>query len=100
MVLPSPPFSVIRELDIISKDLLDSFLKFGSKGGSRSNHNWSWGCRGGLWFGGGYTLGILGKITAVNENFISLEVSRDIILYVQKSSVQSIMPKGTIKEQQ
>lgn len=46
------------------------------------------------------TGGMLGKITAVNENFVSLEISRDIIVHVQKSSVQSIMPKGTIKEQQ
>lgn len=45
------------------------------------------------------TGGMLGKITAVNENFISLEVSRDIIVHVQKASVQSIMPKGTVKEQ-
>ena len=45
------------------------------------------------------TGGMLGKITAVNENFISLEVSRDIIVHVQKASVQSIMPIGTVKEQ-
>jgi preprotein translocase subunit YajC len=45
------------------------------------------------------TGGLLGKITNVSENFITLEISRDVIIHVQKNSVQSIMPKGTIKEQ-
>ena len=44
--------------------------------------------------------GILGKITDVNENFITLEIGKDISIHVQKNSVQSIMPKGTLKEQQ
>jgi preprotein translocase subunit YajC len=44
--------------------------------------------------------GLLGKITNVGENFITLEISRDINIHVQKSAVQAIMPKGTIKEQQ
>lgn len=45
------------------------------------------------------TGGLLGKITAIGENFITLEVSKDVSIHVQKSAVQSIMPKGTIKEQ-
>ena len=43
--------------------------------------------------------GILGKITKVNDDFITLEISKEISLVVQKSAVQNIMPKGTIKEQ-
>ena len=46
------------------------------------------------------TGGLLGKITALNENFITLEISRDVLIHVQKSAIQTIMPKGTIKEQQ
>ncbi len=43
--------------------------------------------------------GILGKITKVNDNFITLEISKDVSLNVQNSAIQTIMPKGTIKEQ-
>lgn len=43
--------------------------------------------------------GLLGKITSVGENFVTLEISKDIQIHVQRNSVQAIMPKGTIKEQ-
>ncbi len=43
--------------------------------------------------------GILGKITNVNDGFITLEIAKDVSLNIQKSAVQTIMPKGTIKEQ-
>lgn len=43
--------------------------------------------------------GLLGKITSVGENFITLEISKDVSIHVQKNSVQAVMPKGTIKEQ-
>jgi len=43
--------------------------------------------------------GILGKITNINDNFITLEIAKDVSLKIQKSAVQTIMPKGTIKEQ-
>ena len=43
--------------------------------------------------------GILGKITSVSDDFITLEIAKDVSLNVQKSAVQTIMPKGTIKEQ-
>ena len=45
------------------------------------------------------TGGLLGKITRVGENFITLEISKEVAIQVQKNSVQAIMPKGTIKEQ-
>ena len=43
--------------------------------------------------------GILGKITQVNENFVTLEIAKDVTINVQKHSVGALMPKGTIKEQ-
>ena len=43
--------------------------------------------------------GILGKIISVNDDFITLEIAKDVSLNVQKSAVQTIMPKGTIKDQ-
>jgi preprotein translocase subunit YajC len=43
--------------------------------------------------------GILGKVTNINDDFITLEIAKDTSLKIQKSAVQSIMPKGTIKEQ-
>jgi len=43
--------------------------------------------------------GILGKVTRVNDDFVTLEIANDISLNVQKSAIQTIMPKGTIKEQ-
>lgn len=46
------------------------------------------------------TGGLLGKVTQVGENFVTLEISKDACIHVQKNSIQAIMPKGTIKEQQ
>ena len=42
--------------------------------------------------------GILGKITAIGENFITIEIAKDVTINVQKQSVGALMPKGTIKE--
>ncbi|MFT4629914.1 MAG: preprotein translocase subunit YajC [Arenicella sp.] len=41
--------------------------------------------------------GLLGKITAVDENFITVEVTKGTEVKVQKASVQAMMPKGTYK---
>jgi preprotein translocase subunit YajC len=41
--------------------------------------------------------GLLGKITAVGENFITLEIGNNITIQVQRNSVQAVMPKGTMK---
>jgi len=46
------------------------------------------------------TGGLLGKVTSIGENFITLEVSKDVSIQIQKTAVQTVMPKGTIKEQQ
>ena len=42
--------------------------------------------------------GILGKVTNIKDDFITLEIAKDVSLRIQKSAVQPIMPKGTIKE--
>ena len=43
--------------------------------------------------------GILGKITKINDDFITLEIAENTPLRIQKNAVQTLMPKGTIKEQ-
>lgn len=40
--------------------------------------------------------GILGKITAVDENFITVEIAKGTEIKVQRVSVQAMMPKGTV----
>lgn len=42
--------------------------------------------------------GTLGKITDVGENFITLEIAQGVQVKVQRNAVQSMMPKGTVKE--
>ncbi|HEY9052463.1 MAG TPA: preprotein translocase subunit YajC [Gammaproteobacteria bacterium] len=42
--------------------------------------------------------GILGKITAISENFVTIEIAKDVTINVQKHSIGALMPKGTIKE--
>ncbi|MCU7836307.1 MAG: preprotein translocase subunit YajC [gamma proteobacterium symbiont of Taylorina sp.] len=41
--------------------------------------------------------GVLGKVVALHDSFVSIEVSRNIIINVQRSAVAAIQPKGTIK---
>ncbi|TDO99731.1 preprotein translocase subunit YajC [Marinomonas balearica] len=41
--------------------------------------------------------GILGKVTKVDDNYIVLEVSEGAEIKFQKSSVTSVLPKGTLK---
>lgn len=42
--------------------------------------------------------GVLGKVVALHDSFVTIEVSLDVELNVQRAAVASIMPKGTIKE--
>lgn len=39
--------------------------------------------------------GVLGKITQVDENFITVEIAQGTEIRVQRMSVQAMMPKGT-----
>lgn len=41
--------------------------------------------------------GLLGKITKLGDNFITLEVAEGLEVNVQRGSVAAPMPKGTIK---
>lgn len=41
--------------------------------------------------------GLLGKITRVGDNFLELQVAEGVVVKVQKQSVASLMPKGTMK---
>jgi len=42
--------------------------------------------------------GILGKIVAVSENFVTVEVASGTELQIQRVAVQAMMPKGTYKK--
>jgi len=41
--------------------------------------------------------GTLGRITAVGDNFVTLEVADGVQIRVQRQAIQMMMPKGTIK---
>ncbi len=41
--------------------------------------------------------GMLGKITKVSDNFVTLEIANGTEVVVQKSAVTTLLPKGTIK---
>jgi preprotein translocase subunit YajC len=41
--------------------------------------------------------GILGRITEVNDTFLTLEVAEGVRIKVQKSQIAALMPKGTLK---
>lgn len=41
--------------------------------------------------------GVLGRITQVDEQFIKVEVADGVEIRIQRSSVSTLLPKGTIK---
>jgi len=41
--------------------------------------------------------GELGRVEKVGANYLSLEVAENVVVQIQKSAVQSVLPKGTIK---
>src|ERR1700691_2098871 len=43
------------------------------------------------------TGGILGRITEVNDPFVTLEIADGVRIKVQKTQVSQLMPKGTLK---
>lgn len=43
------------------------------------------------------TGGTLGRITKLNDNYATLEVAPNVEIVVQRSAVQTLLPKGTIK---
>ena len=41
--------------------------------------------------------GVLGRISKVGGNFVTLEVAENVEIQVQKAAIQTLLPKGTIK---
>ena len=41
--------------------------------------------------------GLLGKITNIGDNFVTLEVSDGLEVRVQRMAISTLMPKGTIR---
>lgn len=41
--------------------------------------------------------GLAGKVVKVGESFVSLEVAPDTVVQVQKHTIQTLLPKGTLK---
>src|SRR5512139_2010843 len=41
--------------------------------------------------------GQVGKVVKVGDQYVSLEIADGVITHVQKQSVQTLLPKGTIK---
>ena len=41
--------------------------------------------------------GVIGRISKINENYVTLEVSDKVEILVQRPAVQLVLPKGTIK---
>ena len=41
--------------------------------------------------------GVLGKVTKVGDNFVSVEIAANTVINVQKHAVQTLLPPGTIK---
>jgi preprotein translocase subunit YajC len=43
--------------------------------------------------------GILGRITKIGGNYLTLEVAENVEIQVQKGAIQTLLPKGTIKNE-
>ncbi len=41
--------------------------------------------------------GILGKVTALSDQFITLEIADGVHVKVQRHTVAQVLPKGTLK---
>ncbi len=40
--------------------------------------------------------GVLGKVTGVKEQFLTIEVAKDVELKIQRNTISRVMPKGTV----
>lgn len=43
--------------------------------------------------------GVLGRITKVGGNYVTLEICDNVEIQVQKTAIQTLLPKGTIKNE-
>jgi preprotein translocase subunit YajC len=41
--------------------------------------------------------GLIGKVTKVGDNFVSVEIATNTVINVQKHAVQTLLPPGSIK---
>ena len=41
--------------------------------------------------------GLLGKIVKIKDQYVTLEITTGTQIYIQKQSIQNLLPKGTIK---
>ena len=41
--------------------------------------------------------GVLGRISRINENYVTIEIAERVEVQVQRPAVQLVLPKGTIK---
>lgn len=41
--------------------------------------------------------GVLGRVSALDEQFISVEIARGVEIRVQRQAVSQLLPKGTVK---
>jgi preprotein translocase subunit YajC len=41
--------------------------------------------------------GVLGRISKVGEGYVSLEIAPNVEVQVQRAAVQTVLPKGTLK---
>jgi preprotein translocase subunit YajC len=41
--------------------------------------------------------GIVGKVTDLNDNYVSVEVGEGVNIKVQRAAIQAVLPKGTLK---
>ncbi|WP_062627021.1 preprotein translocase subunit YajC [Ferriphaselus amnicola] len=43
------------------------------------------------------TGGIMGRVTKIGETYTSIEIAENVVIQVQKETIQSVLPKGTIR---
>ncbi len=41
------------------------------------------------------TSGIVGKIRAINDNYVDLEIAKDTVIKIQKNAIVQVFPKGS-----
>ncbi|MSQ80577.1 MAG: preprotein translocase subunit YajC [Candidatus Methylopumilus sp.] len=41
--------------------------------------------------------GVLGKVVKIKDQFVTVEIATSTQIYIQKQSIQTLLPKGTIK---
>lgn len=41
--------------------------------------------------------GIVGKVTEVSDNFVTVEIASNVLVKVQRNTISQVLPKGTLK---